>query len=114
VPTSGSERLPSLLLPLTSHPILLGAPPARHMIPLAPARSCLDKLAQHAKALIPALGGSCEEEDGPYLAINEVRRSLFHPARTLEEQKQVLNFLNHSLEVGGECFLFSKILSHDF
>jgi hypothetical protein len=72
------------------------------MTPPPPARSYFDKLAQHANALIPALGGSCEEQDGPYLVINEVRRFLFHPARTLEEQKQVLNFLNHSLEVGGD------------
>jgi hypothetical protein len=69
---------------------------------LPPARSYFDKLAHHANALIPALGGSCEEQDGPYLVINEVRRFLFHPARTLAEQQQALHFLNHSLEVGGE------------
>jgi hypothetical protein len=65
------------------------------------ANSYFDKLAQHANALIPALGGLCDEEDGAYLAINEVGRFLFHPARTLEEQKQVLAFISHSLEVGG-------------
>jgi len=60
-----------------------------------------DRLAQHANALIPALGSMCEKEYGAYMALGEVRRFLFHPARTLEEQKQVLAFINHSLAVGG-------------
>ncbi|MGI4736205.1 MAG: hypothetical protein ACRYG7_13595 [Janthinobacterium lividum] len=65
-------------------------------------RHYFDKLAQHANALIPALGGDCEEEYGPYMALGDIRRFFFHPARTLVEQRQVLNFINHSLEVGGE------------
>jgi hypothetical protein len=65
------------------------------------ANAYYDRLAQHANALIPALGGVCEEEYGAYMALGEVRRFFFHPARTLEEQKQVLAFINHSLEVGG-------------
>jgi hypothetical protein len=63
-------------------------------------------LAQHANALIPALGGVEEdEEDGgflAYMALGQIRRFFFHPARTPEERTQVLAFLNHSLEVGGE------------
>jgi hypothetical protein len=58
-------------------------------------------LAQHANALIPALGGSCEEDYGAYMALGEVRGFFFHPTRTLEEQQQVLAFINHSLEMGG-------------
>jgi hypothetical protein len=65
-------------------------------------RDYYDKLAQHANALIPALGGVCDEEYGPYLALGDIRRFFFHPARTLEEQKQVLTFINHSLELGGK------------
>jgi len=72
------------------------------MTHLPPARTYYEKLAQHANALIPALGGVCDEEYGPYLALGDVRRFFFHPARTLEEQKQVLAFINHSLEHGGE------------
>jgi hypothetical protein len=59
-------------------------------------------LAQHANALIPALGGICDEEEGAYLALGDIRRFFFHPARTPAERTQVLAFLNHSLEVGGE------------
>ncbi|MGI4874299.1 MAG: hypothetical protein ACRYFX_24345 [Janthinobacterium lividum] len=64
-------------------------------------RDYFDKLAQHANALIPALGGVCDEEYGPYMALGDIRRFFFQPARTLEEQRQVLTFINHSLEVGG-------------
>jgi hypothetical protein len=66
------------------------------------ATAYFDSLAQHANALIPVLGGVCEEAYGAYMALGEVRRFFFHPARTLEEQKQVLVFINHSLEIGGK------------
>jgi hypothetical protein len=65
------------------------------------ALSYYEKLAQHANRLIPALGGLCDEEYGPYLALNDVGRFFFHPARALEERKQVIAFINHSLENGG-------------
>jgi hypothetical protein len=69
--------------------------------------SYFDALAQHANALIPALGGVDvdEEEEGgflAYMALGQIRRFFFHPARTPAERTQVLAFLNHSLEVGGE------------
>jgi hypothetical protein len=65
-------------------------------------RRYFDKLAQHANALIPALGGVCDEEYGSYMALGDIRRFFFHPARTLEEQRQVLTFINHCLAIGGE------------
>jgi hypothetical protein len=46
-----------------------------------------------------------EEEEGgflAYMALGQIRRFFFHPARTSEDRMQVLAFLNHSLEVGGE------------
>jgi hypothetical protein len=61
-----------------------------------------DDLAGQANALIPALGGVCDEELGAYMALGEVRRFFFHAARTADEQAQVLAFINHSLETGGE------------
>jgi hypothetical protein len=69
--------------------------------------SYFDTLAQHAKVLIPALDSleEDEEEEGgflAYLALGQIRRFFFHPDRTLEERQQVLAFLNHSLDVGGE------------
>ena len=66
------------------------------------ANAYYDELAQHANRLIPSLGNVCEEEDGPYMALGNVRRFFFHPARTLEERLQVLAFINHSLEIGGK------------
>jgi hypothetical protein len=74
---------------------------AKRMTHIPQANAYYDRLAQHANTLIPALGGVCEEEYGAYMTLGEVRRFFFHPARTLEEQKQVLAFINHSLEVGG-------------
>jgi hypothetical protein len=65
-------------------------------------------LAQYANVLIPALGGveeNDEEEEGSllaYLALGQICRFFFHPARTPAERTQVLAFLNYSLEVGGE------------
>jgi hypothetical protein len=61
-----------------------------------------DDLALHANARIPALGGVCDEEVGAYSALGDVRRFFFHPARTPEERAQVLAFVSHSLETGGE------------
>jgi hypothetical protein len=61
-----------------------------------------DNLAQHANALIPAMGGICDEDDGAYLALGDVRRFFFHAARTREERAQVLAFLNHTLETGSK------------
>jgi hypothetical protein len=81
--------------------VLISASPARYMTHIPPARSYFDKLTQHANALIPALGGGCDEEDGPYMAFGDIRRFFFQPARTLAEQRQVLTFINHSLEIGG-------------
>jgi hypothetical protein len=60
-----------------------------------------DKLAHHANTLIPALDSLCDEEEGPYMALGDIRRFFFQSTRTLEEQKQVLAFINHSLEIGG-------------
>jgi hypothetical protein len=62
----------------------------------------LNDLARHANALIPALGGQCDEEDGAYLAVGHIRRFFFDPARTPEERAQVLAFVNHALARGGE------------
>jgi len=66
-------------------------------------------LAQHARRFIPALGSEYAEEDEEeeggflaYMALGQIRRFFFHPARTPEEQTQVLAFLNHALAVGGE------------
>ena len=59
-------------------------------------------LAQHANALIPALGGRIDDEDGAYLAMGEVRRFFFDPARNAVERAQVLAFINHALEMGGD------------
>jgi hypothetical protein len=73
-----------------------------HMTHIPAARSYFDKLAHHANVLIPALGGACDEEYGPYMALGDIRRFFFQPARTLEEQRQVLTFINHSLEIGGK------------
>jgi hypothetical protein len=72
------------------------------MTPLPPAIVYFEKLAQHANALIPALGGACDEEYGPYMALGDIRRFFFQPARTLDEQLQVLNFINQSLDLGGK------------
>jgi hypothetical protein len=63
------------------------------MTSLPPAIVYFEKLAQHAYAPIPALGGTCVE-DGPYMALGGIRRFFFKPARTLDEQLQVLNFIN--------------------
>ena len=58
--------------------------------------------ARHANAGIPALGGRCDEEDGAYLALGEVCRFFFDPARTPAERAQVLAFIDHALETGGD------------
>ena len=61
-----------------------------------------DDLARHANARIPVMSGVCEEEMGPYMALGDVRRFFFATACTAEGRVQVLNFLTHSLETGGE------------
>jgi hypothetical protein len=59
-------------------------------------------LPRHAKVLIPALNSRLDEEDGAYLALGEVRRFFFDPARSSTEQVQVLAFVNHALKTGGD------------
>ena len=59
-------------------------------------------LPQYITALIPALGGRIDEGDGVHMALGEVRRFFFDPARTAAEQAQVLAFIDHALEMGGD------------
>ena len=58
--------------------------------------------ARHANERIPALGGQGDEKDGAHLAVGDIYRFFFDPVRTPAERVQVLAFINHALEAGGE------------